>query len=209
MTSACLEAGLSFGCAATFLFVLAVLHNLKSELDPSWRMISEYAIGDHGWMMRLGLFCLSVSCFGLSLVLIKKDLTPEAFLLTIVAIAPAGSAIFPTDPITAPWRQISFVGRLHVAFAALFVTAFPVVITVVGWKAMKILLPKPVWLLWASPLVWLGLTTFVVSIFYYRAMKRGFRPHVRIGWSNRFMMVTYCAWLMIAAFKLCAASAGM
>ncbi len=72
MTSACLEAGLSFGGAATFLFLLAALHNLKPELDPSWHMISEYAIGNHGWMLRLSLFCLSVSCFSLSLVFIKK-----------------------------------------------------------------------------------------------------------------------------------------
>lgn len=208
MTSACLDAGLSFGCAVAFLIVLAALHWLKPELDPSWHMISEYAIGSHGWMMRLGLICLSVSCFGLSLVLIKNNVTPEGLLLSVISIGPAGSAIFRTDPITAPWGQISFIGRLHAAFAALFVTAFPIVITVVTSKAIRVLSPTPVWLLWASLLVWMGLATFVGSIFYYGAMKRGFGPHAHIGWSNRFMMATYSAWLMIAVFKLCEASAG-
>jgi len=47
--------------AATFVVLLTVLHCVKPELDPSWRFISEYAIGRHGWMMVLAFFALSVS----------------------------------------------------------------------------------------------------------------------------------------------------
>lgn len=54
MTGACLEAGLSFGCAAAFLFTLVFLHRLRPELDPSWRMISEYAIGHYGLDNAIG-----------------------------------------------------------------------------------------------------------------------------------------------------------
>ena len=42
---------------AIFLGLLALLHFLKPELDPAWRMISEYEIGRFGWMMRLAFFC--------------------------------------------------------------------------------------------------------------------------------------------------------
>ena len=31
--------------------VLLILHVVKAELDPSWRMVSEYAIGRSGWLM--------------------------------------------------------------------------------------------------------------------------------------------------------------
>ena len=41
-------ARLSFGGAATFMVLLTALHFIKPELDPSWRMISEYEIGRHG-----------------------------------------------------------------------------------------------------------------------------------------------------------------
>jgi hypothetical protein len=44
-------ARLSFASAATFVVLLAALHFIKPELDPSWHFISEFAIGDHGWMM--------------------------------------------------------------------------------------------------------------------------------------------------------------
>jgi hypothetical protein len=41
-------ARLSLAAAATFLVLLVALHFIKPELDPSWRMISEYEIGDYG-----------------------------------------------------------------------------------------------------------------------------------------------------------------
>ncbi len=208
MTGACLEAGLSFGCAAAFLFTLVFLHRLRPELDPSWRMISEYAIGHYGWIMRLGLICLSVSCLALFFVLHQKGVTPGDSLLAVVSIGTAGSAILPTDPITTPWRRIGLIGGLHTAFAALFVTGFPIAITAVAWNAMKVLLPAPVWLLWISLPVWIGLVAFVASLFYCGAMRSGFGPRVRVGWPNRFMMATYSAWLMVAAYGLCDANVG-
>ena len=53
--------------AAASLTLLAVLHVLKPELDPSWHYISEYAIGRHGWIMR-GYFVLLAA--GLAAVLV-------------------------------------------------------------------------------------------------------------------------------------------
>ena len=34
--------------AVVFLVILILLHFLKRELDPAWRMISEYEIGRFG-----------------------------------------------------------------------------------------------------------------------------------------------------------------
>ena len=47
---------LSFAGAATFVVLLAALHFIKPELDPSWHFVSEYAIGDYGWIMVLRFF---------------------------------------------------------------------------------------------------------------------------------------------------------
>lgn len=40
------------GLAILFLLLLATLHLLKADLDPSWHFISEYEIGRHGWLMQ-------------------------------------------------------------------------------------------------------------------------------------------------------------
>jgi hypothetical protein len=54
-------ARLSFAGAATFVVLLAALHFIKPELDPSWHFISEYAIGDYGWIMVLAFLSLALS----------------------------------------------------------------------------------------------------------------------------------------------------
>jgi hypothetical protein len=36
-------------------------HFLKPEFDPSWRMVSEYAIGRWGWVMQLAFFSLTIA----------------------------------------------------------------------------------------------------------------------------------------------------
>ncbi len=45
-------ANVSFAAAAIFLLLLAALHVIKPEFDPSWRFVSEYAIGRHGWIIN-------------------------------------------------------------------------------------------------------------------------------------------------------------
>jgi hypothetical protein len=40
-------ARLSFTAAVAFLVLLAILHIIKPDYDPSWRFISEYLIGDY------------------------------------------------------------------------------------------------------------------------------------------------------------------
>jgi hypothetical protein len=51
---------LAFAGTAT-LVVLLALHFIEGELDPSWHFISEYAIGDYGWMMVVAFLSLVLS----------------------------------------------------------------------------------------------------------------------------------------------------
>src|SRR5215217_8527403 len=53
-------ARLSFAAAALSLVLLAALHVLSPEFDPSWRMVSEYATGDYGWVLALMFLSMAV-----------------------------------------------------------------------------------------------------------------------------------------------------
>lgn len=33
-----------------FMLLLALLHIIKPEIEPTWRFISEYAFGKNGWL---------------------------------------------------------------------------------------------------------------------------------------------------------------
>src|SRR5215217_9454779 len=95
---------LSFAGAATFVVLLAALHFIKPELDPSWHFVSEYAIGDYGWIMVLRFLSLASSYVSLFLAIRSQVRTVidriGLALLLISALGLTIAAIFTTDPIT-------------------------------------------------------------------------------------------------------------
>src|ERR671911_3020862 len=98
-------ARLSLAGAAMFVLLLAMLHLLKPELDPSWHFISEYAIGRYGWIMVLAFLSLAFSYVGLFLALRSQLQTIAGrtglALLLVSALGLIIGAVFTTDPITA------------------------------------------------------------------------------------------------------------
>src|ERR1700730_6638555 len=63
---------LCFAASAAFIILLAALHILRPDLDPSWRFISEYELGDFGWVMRVAFFCLALSCGSLCVAVVSQ-----------------------------------------------------------------------------------------------------------------------------------------
>src|SRR5215510_12203696 len=55
--------------AATALLLLASLHVLSPEFDPSFRMVSEYALGHYGWVLSLLFLAWGVSSWALAVAL--------------------------------------------------------------------------------------------------------------------------------------------
>src|SRR5215213_5372226 len=87
-------ARLSFAAAATFLVLLAALHLIKPELDPSWRVVSEYEIGRYGWMMVLAFLSLAFSCVTLFVAIRSQIRTIGGRIgLALLLVSAAGMTI--------------------------------------------------------------------------------------------------------------------
>jgi hypothetical protein len=186
--------------AGAFLIILSALHFLKPELNPSWRMISEYEIGRFGWIMRLAFICLSISCFSLSIILWRHVSWAADILLIIVSIGPLGAAIFATDPITTPRNSMTKASRLHAVFGAIFIFGFPIMVNVIGWHpADPLFAPLKAWLSWMSVAVWVGFLIFMGSTVALGGKSGARGEKVKIGWPNRLMMLIYLLWLIITA----------
>jgi hypothetical protein len=198
---------LSFAGAATFVLLLAALHFVKPELDPSWHFISEYAIGDYGWMMVLAFLSLALSYVSL-FVAIRSQLQPIAgriglVLLLVSALGLTIAAIFTTDPITVSENAVTTEGTLHNLGGTLgIVTAFAAALT--GWKLAR----NPAWSSAKRPILLatgLALVAFVVSFVSLGIMVSQndgkFGPDVLVGWPNRFEIVAYSVWLMVVAWQ--------
>ena len=50
----------ALAAVVVFLILLAALHFIEPEFDPSKRLISEYELGRYGWVMSLAFFSLGI-----------------------------------------------------------------------------------------------------------------------------------------------------
>jgi Protein of unknown function (DUF998) len=197
-------ARLSAAGAALFLASLGALHVIKPELDPSWRFISEYAIGDHGWIMVVAFLSLALSCAAL-FVSIRRDVRTSGgkvglgFLLagaTGLIIA----AVFTSDPITASEDGVTTHGTLHGVGNVIGTLAIPIaaVLLTRSLRRNQAWSPARRSLLLAAGI---ALTGFLVFELSFAVMVPGHElgPDVRIGWPNRFLIVSYSVWLLVVA----------
>ena len=64
---------LTIASAAMSLLSLIVLHFVSPEFKPSWRMISEYAMGKHKGVLTTFFFCWGLSSLFLSLLFMEQS----------------------------------------------------------------------------------------------------------------------------------------
>jgi hypothetical protein len=206
LNTAARSARITVVLAAVFLSLLFLLHFLEPEFDPSWRMISEYALGRYGWMMSLAFFCWGGSVLALLIALWPSlegvgGLIARGWLILIVA-ALFGAGIFRTNAITEP--ATSTAHNLHALCGAIVILTFPIVASLISGNLSR----NPPWaqargqLLWITLLVWFGQLAFFGSIIISNAINPSagrVGPEVYLGWPNRFLVVIYIVWLVIVA----------
>ena len=110
-------ARISLVSGATLVVLLTALHFVKPDLNPSWHVISEYALGDYGWIMTIAFLTWGLSAVSL-FVAIRSQVQTLAgriglVFLLVGAASPILAAIFPTDPITTPPDAMTTSGAIH------------------------------------------------------------------------------------------------
>jgi Protein of unknown function (DUF998) len=196
---------LSFASAATFVVLLAALHFIKPELDPSWHFISEYAIGDYGWMMVLAFLSLALGYVALFVAIRAQLRTIGGYIglamLLVSALGLTIAAIFTTDPITVSEDAVTTEGALHNLGGTLGI-AMPLAAALVGWNLAR----TPAWssakrlLLLATGLALVAFLISFISLGVMVTQSGGeFGSEVLVGWPNRLEILAYSAWLMVVA----------
>ncbi len=194
-----MSSSLAQAAAAAFLVLLAALHLIQPELDPSWRVISEYPLGRLGWLMSLAFLTLAVACGALAAALRPLVSTRVGGLGLVLLLASALgfglAAAFPTDPVTTPQGQATTAGGMHAAGAALggLVPIAAIFVALGGPAGMR----RSLWL--ATAAAWLGEIVFIGAMATMLPEDGRLGPSVLIGWPNRLMIVGYCAWLLLTA----------
>lgn len=173
--------------------LIVILHIVEPEYDPSWRMISEYSLGRHGWLMRIAFVTMGITPAAMCVALWPFG-GAWTIGLALVAAGALGAAFVDSDPITTPRAQASRMGKAHTALGTVCIVGFPIAALVaaigvaddLGWT-----------LTIAAVVPWAGLLWFLGVSAGGRGL--GGSPELRVGWPDRACLVGYSAWVVLAA----------
>lgn len=196
-------AGAAAGLASGFAVVVAVQHILKSDLDPTWRMVSEYEIGEHGWLMRLAFVGLGAACAAMFVALGGRvhgkaaGIGRAALLVATVGTVLAG--IFPSDPITATKAELTTSGNLHALGTMLGVPGLLLALTLLTRPLTRSSTPSPARaaLRIATAGAWISIGAFMVTMAL--TYDGAFSSDVPIGVPNRLLIASFVVWIVAAA----------
>ena len=178
-------------------FVVAVLalHVIEPDFSVVDNFISDYALGDYGWLMQLAFFGAGIGTIAIALGL-RKTLAPgKRVTAAVVSFAVAGIgffvAIFKTDP--REFTDLTTAGMLHalgsiVIFFALIVAA---------WMVRGVFKRDPTWEPFAKTQMWFAIAYTVTMIVTFATPEDG-----PVGLTQRIFVPVMMAWLFTLAWNI-------
>ena len=192
------------GGAVALLVIVALLHIVKPEMEPSWRFVSEYAIGRMGWLMTLGFLAWAASCAALSLavrpVMTSAKGRAGAWVLAIVSVALVVAGIFPQDPVTSTPDQATTAGKMHALASMVGIPGIPLAAMLIAAGLPADRANGGVRL--AAHGTWISLALMIGYLAYAVPRAGGFVPGVYAGWMNRLVVLAYLTWQLVLARRL-------
>ncbi len=182
------------------LLLLAGLHVLSPEFDPSWRVVSEYANGRYGWVLSLMFACWAVSTWALAVALWSElhGLGGKIALAILIA-AGIGEAMAAGFDINHPLHNLAgMIGVPSLPIAAMWIS--PRLSRRQAWAP-----PAKYLLLGTANLTWMSLVLMIAAFILMTSGRA--RPAdqatpnmiVFVGWANRLLVVAYCLWVVTVA----------
>jgi hypothetical protein len=188
-------ARLALAAGAATILLLAILHLLSPEFDPSTRMVSEYALGSYGWVLSLMFLTWAFSCISLFFAIRSQVETLWGKIgLGFLLLSALGMTL-------AAFFDVSH--SLHGLAALIGIPTLPVAAMLVSVSLLR----NPAWfearsrLLWTANLTWISLVLMFGTIVIVLATGGEFGPNMPVGWPNRFLIVAYCLWTITVAWS--------
>jgi hypothetical protein len=185
----------SFVASVASLVFLAALHVLSPEFDPSWRMVSEYALGSYGWVLLLMFLTWALSCVALFFASKSQVTTVGGKIglgfLFLAAVGMTMGGLFDVNH------------DLHGLAAMIGIPSLPIAAVLISVSLMRNSsgIPARRSLIWTAIITWVSLILMNVAIFTGFSLTGNANPGAWFGWANRFLIIAYNVWLMVAAWR--------
>lgn len=201
-------AHLAIAAAVATPLLLVCLRVLSPEFDPSYRLISEYALGGYGWLLSVTFLAWGISSCALALAIRSRVRTRGGRIgLAFLVIAGVGQAMASVFDIRNDLMHnvAGALGILGLPVAAMLVTVSLGRNT--DWVPVQRRLLVFAHLTWISRV--LLVVTFVLLVSSFMATYGSLPsqapatlPHGVIGlvgWADRLLVLADCAWVAVVA----------
>lgn len=196
--------------AALTLVLLASLHFLSPEFDPSWRMVSEYALGKFGWLLSAFFLCWAVSSWALAAAIAPLASSWIARVgVALLVLSGIGEAL-------AAYFDVSY-STMHGVAAMLGIPTVPIAAMLISHsRALQDRNGRTTVRLTAH-LTWVAfffmaaaMAVFISSYQQAGGSLNAATPPASLpegtiafnGWANRLLVISNCAWLIACASYL-------
>lgn len=191
------------------LLLLVTLHILSPEFDPAWRMVSEYANGNHALVLSLFFALWGISTWALAYAIWSQVKTKAGRIgLYFLIAAGVGEVMASVFDINHSLHSLaSLIGIPSLAIAAMLIS--------------KSLVKDEAWanakksLLWTANLTWISILLMAISfvILMVTFTQSGAEMPTDsttvtvlpagviglVGWANRFLIIVYNVWVIFVA----------
>lgn len=194
---------------AVSLLSLLTLHFVSTEFKPSFRMVSEYALGNYKWLLTLFFFCWGLCSISSSVVLWNTVTSFWAkFGVVLVFVTGVGAIL---------GGLFDVQHKLHGLAFGVGIPFLPIGSLLIAYHLLK----KPEWQSYSTPLllsshsVWISLILMAFSMFLlFSSLKAAgiaygpdAKPFTELpkgvigvsGWANRFLVLCYLIWPILIA----------
>jgi len=197
-------AWLAIGATLGSALALFALHMLSPQFHPSWRMVSEYANGNHRWVLTVVFLTWALGSFALAFALVPSASgwvgAAGLLVLVLAGVGEAMGGLFDVNH------------RLHGAAFAIGVPALPIAAILLTIAARRAGLDMPVWAA-VLPIVSVAVMAVSMAMLFSSLKAAGItmsansQPLAALpdgvsawnGWANRLVFAAYYLWVIVAA----------
>lgn len=203
-----LSAGLAAALTAAVGVTILALHAIKPEFEPTWRFLSEYAIGDSGWVMQGAFFLWAASCAALAAALWNEVGTLPGkigvVMLGGVVVGLVGAGVFVMDPVTINPENATHSGRMHGLASMLGIPGLPIAAMLISASLVKTgkWAPHRKAVMLAAHTTWISLVLMMVYVIAVVPKAGGFTENTYAGLMNRLVVAAYLAWQWVVARRI-------
>jgi hypothetical protein len=204
-----LTARVSIAACGVASILLASLHMLSPEFEPSWRMVSEYALGHYGWVLSFMFICWAISSWALAFT-VKSQVQTKGGRIGLVFLFLSGIGAAMASVFEVPTM-------LHNVAAIVGIPTFPVAALLISnsltrnqtwWPARRILLLAAN-CTWIAIVLFMATMVILIATYTQSGGDMNAAPATTLpagviainGWANRLLILVDLAWMSTVAWQ--------